>query len=100
MYDDVRLLKSQMLNIIVTETARGVRHFDTPKKGQNKDLYSAIILASYGVKELTKHLENPEPVLHGEGLIRPHGSGASFSKKGGAPTGKDYVHAAVLKPRI
>ncbi len=99
MYDEVKLLKSQMLSIIVTETARGVRHFDTPKKGQNKDLYSALILAAYGAKELTKDLEHVEPALEGEGLVRSHEMGASFTRRKGG-TGRDYIQAAVLQRKL
>ena len=79
LYDEVGLLKSQMLNIIVTETSRGLRHFDTPKKGQNKDLYSALILAAWGAKELNREVEEQSPVLYGNGLIRPHHMGSRFA---------------------
>lgn len=99
MYEQVKLLKSQMLNIIVTETARGVRHFDTPRKGQNKDLYSALILAAYGAKELTKDLEYVEPKLEGEGLVRPHRAGASFTRQKGG-VGDEYMQAAVLQRKL
>jgi len=99
LYDEVRLLKSQMLSIIVTETSRGVRHFDTPKKGQNKDLYSALILAAYGAKEMAKDVENEEPVLETSGLVRPHRQGASFVKQYGG-VGNDYMRSAVLQRRL
>ena len=99
MYDQVKLLKSQMLNIIVTETSRGVRHFDTPKKGQNKDLYSALILAAYGAKELSKDLDYVEPQLEGEGLIRPHESGSFFTSQTGG-VGDDYMQHAVLQRKL
>ena len=99
LYDEVKLLKSQMLSIIVTETARGVRHFDTPKKGQNKDLYSALILAAYGSKEMSKDLEYVEPLLEGEGLVRHHGQGTSFIKRRGG-VGREYLHAAVLQRKL
>jgi hypothetical protein len=78
LYEEVRLLKSQMLNIIVTETARGTRHFDTPKKGQNKDLYSALILAAWGAKELSREAGEEIPVLHNSGLVRMHQPGSKF----------------------
>jgi hypothetical protein len=99
LYDEVRLLKSQMLSIIVTETARGVRHFDTPKKGQNKDLYSAIILAAYGVKELMRDSEFVEPKLESEGLIRPHKQGSSFVRRK-VGVGQDYMNSAVLQRKL
>ena len=71
-FDNIQKLKSQMLNIIVTQTASGLLHFDTPTKGQNKDLYSAIILAAHGVRMVEKELEgDPEPVLYNKsGCIR------------------------------
>ena len=99
LYDEIRLLKSQMLNIVVTETARGVRHFDTPKKGQNKDLYSALILAAYGVREIMRDSEIVEPTLESAGLIRPHRKGASFVKQ---KTGvaNEYMKAAVLQRKL
>jgi len=99
MYDDVRLLKAQTLNIIVTETARGVRHFDTPKKGQNKDLYSALILAAFGAIELSKN-DDTGPVMIETGLIRPHQEGATFVNRGTAAGGQSHLSAAVLQPRI
>jgi len=97
LYEDVRLLKSQMLNIIVTQTARGLRHFDTPKKGQNKDLYSALILAAWGVREIDRENEVPEIVLHAKGLVRPHQSGARFTNS--TPMGKKYIQHAVLEKK-
>lgn len=99
LYEDIKLLKSQMLSIIVTETARGVRHFDTPKKGQNKDLYSAIILAAYGAKELSKDSENIEPVLEGRGLVRPHGVGGAFVGRY-VGVGDGYMKNALLQRKI
>jgi len=95
LYEEVKLLKSQMLNIIVTETARGVRHFDTPRKGQNKDLYSALVLAGYGVRELARNMGLEELVLHQSGLVRPHRAGATFTRTAGGKS-VDYAHAAVL----
>lgn len=71
-YENVKTLKSQMLNIIVTQTRGGLLHFDTPTKSQNKDLYSAIILAAHGVRMLEKEMEEPEePQLYGiGGMVR------------------------------
>lgn len=79
-HDLVELLKRQMLNIVVTQTPSGALHFDTPKKGQNKDLYSALILAGYGVRALAKELETDgEPVLHNAGgMVRERNANASF----------------------
>lgn len=70
-YEKVNILKTQMLNIEVTQKSSGVLHFDTPKKGQNKDLYSALILAAYGVRFIEKEDEVDVPVLYNAGgLIR------------------------------
>ncbi|MBV5346640.1 hypothetical protein JZU46_00185 [bacterium] len=71
-YDLIEQLKRQCLNIIITQTTGGALHFDTPKKGQNKDLYSALILAGYGVKALMHELEEDATnVLYSAGgLIR------------------------------
>lgn len=72
-FDRINTLKSQMLNIVVSQTRTGVLHFDTPKKGQNKDLYSSMILAAYGIKEYERSLEEDgEPVLHEGGVARAH----------------------------
>ena len=100
LYEDVRLLKSQMLSIVVTETSRGIRHFDTPKKGQNKDLYSAIILAAYGANEMTRDIDNVAPPMEADGLVRPHVPGASFTSRKSFGSGKDYIQSAVLQRRV
>jgi intein/homing endonuclease len=71
-YELMETLKKQCLNIIVTQTSSGALHFDTPKKGQNKDIYSALILAGYGVKALEHEFEDDEEnILYGSsGLVR------------------------------
>lgn len=98
LYEGVELLKSQMLNIVVTETARGIRHFDTPKKGQNKDLYSALILAAWGARELSREIEEQETVLYGGGLIRPHQVGSRFTAAiAGVATVSTSKHALLSK---
>ena len=106
-YESIRDLKKQMLNIVVTQTGAGALHFDTPKKGQNKDLYSAMILAAHGVRMFTKELEEDEaPALVNSGFIREHNQNAKWgalSSKGGpylgsVPIGKDRgLFAASLK---
>ena len=80
-YENVKTLKKQMLNIVVTQTASGALHFDTPKKGQNKDLYSAVILAAHGCRMVAKELEEePEPVLFQKaGYIREHKPNAPWN---------------------
>jgi len=95
LYDEVRLLKSQMLNIIVTQTPRGISHFDTPKKGQNKDLYSAFTLAAWGVREMFREFVEPVKIVHPQGLTRPHKPGSKFVTAV-AGAGKGYIKDAVL----
>jgi intein/homing endonuclease len=96
LYEEVRVLKSQLLNIIVTQTARGVRHFDTPKKGQNKDLYSALVLAAWGVREMYREVEEVDVILEAQGLVRSRKPGARFTKAVQGSSGNDYLKAAVL----
>ncbi len=80
-YENVKTLKKQMLNIVVTQTSSGALHFDTPKKGQNKDLYSAVILAAHGCRMVAKELEeDPAPVLFQKaGYIREHKPNAPWN---------------------
>jgi len=103
-YEVVNTLKSQMLSIIVTQTPSGLLHFDTPNKGQNKDLYSALILAGHGVRQVTKELEDDgEPILfNSSGFIRPHQSGANFDPltAAGPQTARPGLSHAVLKKKI
>ena len=96
-YEEVKTLKSQLVNIIVTQTARGVAHFDTPKKDQNKDLYSALVLAAWGVKELSRKQREPIKQLSNSGLIRPHQPGAKFNI---ASYRGNKFDGALLKRRI
>lgn len=106
-YENIKTLKKQMLNIVVTQTPSGALHFDTPKKGQNKDLYSAVILAAHGARQVAKELEGePEPILYNKsGFIRervPNAKWNVLNKKSGLGPkpipGKDRgLHAASLK---
>jgi len=103
-YEVVNTLKSQMLSIIVTQTPSGLLHFDTPNKGQNKDLYSALILAGHGVRMVAKELEDSgEPILfNSSGFIRPHQAGANFDPLtvAGPQLGRPGLSHAVLKKKI
>ena len=107
-YENVNTLKSQMLSIIVTQTATGILHFDTPTKGMNKDLYSAVILAAHGARMVEKELEgDQEPILHNSGgMIRlrnqsskdfntVHTIGGGQARMGAVP-----MSAAVLQKKI
>lgn len=106
-YENIKTLKKQMLNIIVTQTPSGALHFDTPKKGQNKDLYSAVILAAHGARQVVKELEGEqEPILYNKsGFIRERAPNAKWNvlnkKSGLGPKpipGKDRgLHEASLK---
>ena len=106
MYENIVLLKKQMLNIIVTPTAAGRLHFDTPKKGQNKDLYSAVILAGYGARIVEKEAEGDgEPILYNaSGMVRPRAGGNSWSvldKQGPAQSfGQKGISFAVLQRKL
>ena len=102
-YESIKKLKSQMLNIIVTQTSSGLLHFDTPTKGQNKDLYSAMILAAHGVRMVEKELEGePEPVLHtSSGCIRSRDESRFRTLKSAVPTiGVSARELAVLHKKI
>lgn len=105
-YSSVNTLKSQMLNIIVTQTSTGILHFDTPSKRQNKDLYSAIILAAHGARMLAKEMEEPgDPVIYTGGMTRSHRPGDSFvpihkSDQSLTVSRGSYLSMAVLKKKI
>jgi hypothetical protein len=74
-YKKIEDLKKQCINIVLTQTGRGALHFDTPKRGQNKDLYSALILAGYGCKIIGTEIEEDENILYGNsGMVRERGS--------------------------
>lgn len=108
-YSNVLTLKKQMLNIIVTQTGAGALHFDTPKKGQNKDLYSAVILAAHGCRMVAKELEGePEPILFQKaGYIRERKPNAQWTVLNkhkalgpGPSMGKDRgLNHAILKDK-
>lgn len=106
-YENITTLKKQLLNIIITQTSSGALHFDTPKKGQNKDLYSALILAGYGVKIIEKELEGDgEPILHNSsGMVRhhvgPHNSWNPLDKTGPVtPVSQKGIEFAVLQKKL
>jgi hypothetical protein len=109
LYESTRELKRQMLNIIVTQTSTGILHFDTPKKDQKKDLYSALILAAHGVRMFAKEMEAPaDPILHNSsGFVREHRPNASWNlldkSKGVGPQtarSKPGLNYALLKKPI
>lgn len=104
-YEKIDELKKQCLSIIVTSTPTGALHFDTPKKSQNKDLYSAFILAGYGVRALElEAAEAPESVLYQKGgLVRSRDASQPFRTAVGGVQGDSkstYLHAAVPTRRI
>jgi hypothetical protein len=106
LYDSIKTLKSQMLNIVVTQTTSGSLHFDTPSKSQNKDLYSAVILAAHGVRAIEKELEGEqESVLHNSGgLIRlrnsPTNSFREIQHIGNTITSIMPISSAILKKKL
>jgi len=103
-YENVNTLKSQMLSIVVTQTATGILHFDTPTKGMNKDLYSALILAAHGAKMVEKELEGDgDPILfNAGGFVRERKPGSTFDPLMSAdgPPGKALIKAAVLQKKL
>ena len=80
-YKNIYTLKSQLLSIVVTQTATGILHFDTPSKSMNKDLYSALILAAHGARIIEKELEEEgDPILYNDsGFVRPRGANSGFN---------------------
>jgi len=97
-FERVKILKSQMLNIVVSQTRTGVLHFDTPRKGQNKDLYSSLILAAYGVKDYEHSLEeDTSPVLFNSGgMLRPHDKSNWNELTSGNVPGNAITNSAAL----
>lgn len=102
-YLSIRTLKSQMLNIVVTQTSTGVLHFDTPSKNQNKDLYSALILAAHGAKLVSRESEDDgEPILYNNGGMFRLRNGASDFRvlsNNSTPTGSSPINHAILVRR-
>jgi intein/homing endonuclease len=99
-YSLVEELKKQCTSIVVTQTSGGALHFDTPKKGQNKDLYSAFILAGYGIKALEHESDDEEEsVLYATGgMLRQHNSTSWNSvSNGGNRLDATITSAALLK---
>jgi len=111
-FSKINILKSQMLSIIVTQTPSGLLHFDTPKKGQNKDLYSAMILAAHGARIIERELEEDgTPILYTNGgMVRqrvnngawsPHTlSSAASQQKAVVQHSRNELSKAVLTKRI
>ena len=104
-YAAIYELKKQLLSIILTQTGSGVLHFDTPKKGQNKDLYSSLILAGFGAKELSKPVDTVlDPVLHSSGgMIRERTPNSSFREIAKSITNvasNTNMSMAILKKKI
>jgi hypothetical protein len=107
-YNSIITLKSQLLSIVVTQTSTGILHFDTPTKSMNKDLYSALILAAHGTRQVERELEEgDEPVLFNDsGLFRTRLGADSQSFNylgnqggiglGAPPIGRFGLGAAVL----
>lgn len=101
-YERINTMKSQMLNIVVSQTPSGLLHFDTPKKGQKKDLYSALILGAHGIRIFEKmNAEQVEISVCNQGLVRAHEPGSRFAPAAGraVSTTTNPRQAAVLKPR-
>jgi hypothetical protein len=98
-FDLIEQLKKQCVSIVVTQTAGGSLHFDTPKRDQHKDLYSAFILAGYGVKIVEHEVEDVEdsPLYTVGGMLRSRESGSWGNIHKESATGtSDVLSAAVL----
>ena len=98
-YETITTLKSQLLNIVVTQTATGILHFDTPSKDMNKDLYSALILAAHGARMMEKELEEDDgPILYqNSGMIRMRDGSTNFNVfNGGAQQSGNIISAVNL----
>lgn len=79
-------MKNQILNIVVTETKMGRMHFDTPSKGQKKDLYSTFLLAAHGIELIRR--ERAAPEIHtrlATGIIENNPSAGWSSTVAGSP---------------
>ena len=101
-YALIEELKRQCLNIVVTQTTGGSLHFDTPKKGQNKDLYSALVLAGYGVKALEHELldDTSTSSIHVTGgLVRGRSQGA-WSNISSSTSSSVFLSKAIPKKKL
>jgi hypothetical protein len=104
-FTNMNTLKSQLLSIVVTQTSTGKLHFDTPTKGQDKDIYSALILAASGARKLETELEDTgDPILfNAGGMVRSRRPGSTFGildASGNPMENKNYLGAAVLKKKM
>jgi hypothetical protein len=71
-FETIKRMKSQTLNIIMTQNPQGSIKFNTPTKGAAKDLYSSMVLAGWGVNKMDHELEEEEkPILYHGGLVTP-----------------------------
>lgn len=104
-FDTILKLKMQLLNIVVTPNLHGTLHFDTPKKGQKKDLYSSLLLAAYGayVMEKEADLNKPAHIHSDSGYIRQKET-THWRLLGGTPQtlqiASQRFSKAVLIPKI
>ena len=98
-YDKIDELKKQCVSIVVTQTSGSFLHFDTPKKDQNKDLYSALILAAYGIKAIGYESTQPEvsPLYTAGGMIRLRDGSEWKLLNNLNTTSHDVLSSAVLK---
>jgi len=96
-FSKVNMLKSQMLSIIVTQTPSGLLHFDTPKKGQNKDLYSAMILAANGARIIEREMEEDgTPILFTQGgMVRQRAKNSTWQEHNVASKATPLPHKAI-----
>lgn len=92
-YENVRKMKSQILNIVMTQNPSGTSlHFDTPTKGGRKDLYSAFILAGWGINKITaENEEEQKPILYQGGVITPRNTANMPVELVSPHTGRPFI---------
>jgi hypothetical protein len=76
-YEDVKVLYSQLINVVVTETRAGNVHFDVPGGGHGgakKDLYSAFVLACKALYDSMYIIEEEDNFHSIGGLLMPRGT--------------------------
>ncbi len=79
-------MKNQILNIVITETKTGRMHFDTPSKGQKKDLYSTFLLCAAGIEQIRRERATPNistPLA--TGVVENYSSSGWSSTVAGSP---------------
>ncbi|MFO7295774.1 MAG: terminase family protein [Clostridia bacterium] len=64
-FDEIQLMKDEMMNVVHTPLQSGYFRFDTVKSTQKKDRYSAFLLANYARELLNSYSEQPQSLPQG-----------------------------------